>query len=582
MKANPRLQGHPFFEFLAVLTFSLAFAIAYSFLPQFISPQSVKAQQAVTLVNAASFASDNILAPDTIGAAFGNFSTLNNTTYSAATIPLPTTLGGVSVAINGQPAGLGFVGPTQINLVVPSGVADGPATIIVTDQSGSTKSGTFTVVRSRPGIFTATTSPNSAPAALFTIDGVSYDSVSNPNGTPKDLNAGTQQQPTYLILYVTGLRNTPAANPGDGNGVAESVKVTFQGVEGIVEYAGIAPGYVGLDQINVRIPWALSGLGNISVKVFASNGQGGFTESNQVTIRLGGQAPDIVATPITPGQVVNGALTNQDYVQDDGLNFFFFDAYSFQTNGPNASVAIDLRSNDFDAAVLLYRLQGNMLIPVAADDYTGAIGGPADGPDHALLFVVLPEQATYVVLATTALSDPLGIGTYRLLLTANAVTTIQYGANLNANITSTDVQNGANTYFDAYSFTGQQGDSVRITMTTTAPMLGPFLLLNRNNGSFVDVDENDQVLPTAMIETTLPQSGLYTILATLYDPTVTGPYTLSLQRLSGGVAANAPARSREPVSSWRRLPSKALRIDAESPLTRESFFESMSRRRFVK
>jgi hypothetical protein len=112
--------------------------------------------------------------------------------------------------------------------------------------------------------------------------------------------------------------------------------------------------------------------------------------------------------------------------------------------------------------------------------------------------------------------------------------------------------------------------------------VGPFLLLNRNNGSFVAVDENDTIEPTATIQTTLPQSGLYTILGTLYDPNVTGPYTLSLQRLSAGGLAEAPAKSREPVSSWRRLPSKALRLNSESPLTREALFDQMSRRRFVK
>ena len=103
-----------------------------------------------------------------------------------------------------------------------------------------------------------------------------------------------------LVLYLTGIRHAPAANPGDGNGVAESVIVTFQGVQGIVDYAGITPGYVGLDQANVRIPWALGGLGNVSVKVFVSDGQGGMRESNQVTIRLGGQTPDVVSPPIMP------------------------------------------------------------------------------------------------------------------------------------------------------------------------------------------------------------------------------------------------------------------------------------------
>ncbi len=128
-------------------------------------------------------------------------------------------------------------------------------------------------------------------------------------------------------------------------------------------------------------------------------------------------------------------------------------------------MAIDLRSNAFDATVLLYRVQGNTLNLIAFDDFTGAIGGPEDGPDHALLFTVLQEQGQYVILATTAQNNPLGTGAYRLLVTSNAVTTIQYGANLNANITTTDIQNGAGAYFDAYSFSGQQGDRVTITMT---------------------------------------------------------------------------------------------------------------------
>ena len=197
---------------------------------------------------------------------------------------------------------------------------------------------------------------------------------------------------------------------------------------------------------------------------------------------------------------------------------------------PTHQWLLDLRSDNFDSAVLLYRVQGATLTPIAADDYTGAIGSAQTTQDHALLFTVLPEQGQYVILATTA--RPLETGSYRLLVTANAVTTIQYGANLtNASFATTDVKNAAGSYFDAYSFSGQQGDRVRITVTSNA--FGPFLLLNRNNGSSVNVDENDEVSPTAQIEHVLPQTGLYTILVTPYDENVTGPYTLSLQRLTG-------------------------------------------------
>ena len=535
----------------------------------------------VVIVNAADFASDKILSPDALGAAFGQFKTVGGAPHFGSTIPLPTTLGGIRVTINGLAAGLGYAGPTQINLVVPSGVADGPATIVVTNVDNTTSSGTFTVVRSRPAIFQSNSSlPASAPAAHVTSDGVNYQFASNPDGTPRELSAGTQQQPNFLVLYLTGLRNTPTANPTDGNGVAESVIITFQGVQGIVDYAGLAPGYVGLDQANVRIPWALAGLGNISVKVFVSNGQGGMRESNQVTIRLGGQAPNIVSPPIMPGQEVNGALTNQDYIQEDGPSLYFFDAYSFQTTGPNASVAIDLRSGQFDSLILLYRVQGNTLIPIAVDDYTGAIGSKATTQDHALLFTVLAEQAQYVILATTA--APMKTGSYRLFVTANAVTPIQYGANLtNMGFVTTDVKNGADSYFDAYSFSGQQGDRVRITVTSN--VFGPLLLLNRNNGTSVAVDENDEAEPTAQIDATLPQAGLYTILATPYDEGVTGAYTISLQKVTAGAGlAEAAANVRKQDFSVRKLPAKANRGDAASPLTREAFFEHVSRRRFVK
>src|SRR5262245_38690795 len=82
---------------------------------------TVSAQQnQVTLSNAANFNPDKRVAPDSIGAAFGQFVTQNNQTFVANTQPLPTTLGGVRVAINGVNAGLFFVAPSQINLLVPA------------------------------------------------------------------------------------------------------------------------------------------------------------------------------------------------------------------------------------------------------------------------------------------------------------------------------------------------------------------------------------------------------------------------------------------------------------------------------
>src|SRR5215213_10181050 len=72
------------------------------------APLATAQQQAVTVVSAATFASDNTVAPDSIGAAFGQFSTQGGGTFVASTVPLPTTLGGVSVTVNGVAAQLLF------------------------------------------------------------------------------------------------------------------------------------------------------------------------------------------------------------------------------------------------------------------------------------------------------------------------------------------------------------------------------------------------------------------------------------------------------------------------------------------
>ena len=89
------------------------------------------AQVALTLQNAASDAVGPV-APDSAVSAFA-LGLTTQTTF-ATTLPLPTTLGGVSVQVTdslntARPALLIFVSPSQINFIVPTGVATGMATV---------------------------------------------------------------------------------------------------------------------------------------------------------------------------------------------------------------------------------------------------------------------------------------------------------------------------------------------------------------------------------------------------------------------------------------------------------------------
>jgi uncharacterized protein (TIGR03437 family) len=230
--------------------------------------------------NAASFAQD-AFAPGSLAAIFGRFQTTNGQLFTASSQPLPTTLGGLGVKVNGTDAGLLVASNGQINLVLPQTLTDGPATVVVTNSDGTVRIGTINIQRSATGIFTFFSNGIGTPAAVTTTNGTVFLAVANPDGTPRPLSAGTAAAPNFLVLFVTGLRNVPAANPNDANGVAEAVSAMVGAANATVTFAGPAPGLIGVDQVNIIIPPSLAGGGLVNVKLTA----GGYT-TNSVTIRI--------------------------------------------------------------------------------------------------------------------------------------------------------------------------------------------------------------------------------------------------------------------------------------------------------
>jgi uncharacterized protein (TIGR03437 family) len=226
----------------------------------------------LTAVNAANFGLGP-LAADSIASAFGT--SMAARVEIAQSLPLPLSLAGTAMTVNGIPAPLFFVSPTQINFVVPSGVDPGTATIVVSSPMGVYSLGNVEITQSAPAIFTADATGRGDAAALATIDGVNY------QRPPFDVLVNGR--PNILVLYATGIRRAPASDPADDNGVAESVTVTIDGRLARVLYAGAQGGFAGLDQINAEMPAALAGGGQRRVEVAVTvNG----VAANRVTIQL--------------------------------------------------------------------------------------------------------------------------------------------------------------------------------------------------------------------------------------------------------------------------------------------------------
>ncbi|MGE0105327.1 MAG: hypothetical protein AB7H86_17550 [Blastocatellales bacterium] len=557
----------------AALVFAIA-SLAFFGKPLWGIQESASAQTSIAVVNAASFDGDpnRAFAPDTIVAIFGVFVTQNNQVYIANSQPLPTSLGGVSVTVNQIPAGLFFTSTGQINMLIPPNVLDGTANIVVTNSDGTTRNGTIQIERASPGIFSAKSDGKGVAAALTTTDGVVFNTVFTPQLTEKEVLAGTVQQPNILILYGTGLRYTPAANPGDPNGVAEAVTVTLQGVKSNVQYAGPAQGFSGLDQINVVIPPELAGLGSIKIVVTANN-----RVSNEVTILIGGELPPVRLTNISIGQEVAGTLSVDDQIQTGSAgSTYFFDAYSFNVAANNTPIAIDLRSTQFDAGLLLYKVENNSLTLIAADDQTGGYGNGSVENNNALLLTVLQTAGQYVAFASSSDFEPNGIGNYTIKITANVALQLNYGQTIsNAAITGTDLQTSAGTYLDLYWFNAPGPNNIQIGMNSAT--FDSFLILQRNDGDPpIASDDNSGGGNNSLITFQLPTGGIYVIIATPFAPGVTGAYTITLNQIGGFAPDGA-----NPLLRYLR-PSRSI-ADPRGPAPdgMRSSFERAARRRVV-
>ena len=208
------------------------------------------------MVNGASFAPGAPVAAGSIVSAFG--SDLESAIFGASAVPLPTTLGSVTVRMNGIPAPLFFVAGSQVNLQVPWELAGlTAATIAVTAAGVALPLTTVSLTPTRPGIFT-TNAQGSGQGAILIAN--TPDLVAPVGAIPGRTSRPANRGET-ITIFCTGLgpvSNRPASGAAAPSGplalTSTTPLATIGGAPATVSFSGLAPTFVGLYQVNVSVP----------------------------------------------------------------------------------------------------------------------------------------------------------------------------------------------------------------------------------------------------------------------------------------------------------------------------------------
>ena len=171
----------------------------------------------------------------------------------ASSVPLPKKLGETSVSVAGVAAPVKYVSANQVNFLVPFEITipqNSVVPVTVTTAEGTSAAFNLRLVLDAPAIFTKDGS-GLGPALVF-------------NGAfqPVDTLDGST-----IILYATGLGPVSPAVPSENGGASteplnrtvDPFEVYVGDAKAAVPFAGLAPGFPGVYQLNVVPPSPMSG-----------------------------------------------------------------------------------------------------------------------------------------------------------------------------------------------------------------------------------------------------------------------------------------------------------------------------------
>jgi uncharacterized protein (TIGR03437 family) len=204
------------------------------------------------------------VAPGQIVSLFGLDLVVGSGVAAASAIPLPRSLQSTTVYVNGIAAPLFFTSAGQINYQMPYRTQAGQASVVVLRDDGVAAYGVVDVIAAVPALFTLNQQGTGQAAALNQDFSLNSDPGVNPQ-------AKRARKGEFIILFGSGTGAQLVAsgsappqpltiNDGEAAGVnplpatATAPAITIGGKAAPVGFSGLAPGFVGLWQLNVQIP----------------------------------------------------------------------------------------------------------------------------------------------------------------------------------------------------------------------------------------------------------------------------------------------------------------------------------------
>jgi uncharacterized protein (TIGR03437 family) len=233
------------------------------------------------IYNAASYQATQEISPGSWTAIFGDQLADGQQRFDGS--PFPDSLQGTQVTLGGQPLKLYFVSPGQVNALIPGGLGANTRQQLEVVRHSNTPSVPVDVIVAdlQPGIYTTSQDGVGQGAILL----ANTATLAGPTSLP---NAAPAKRGDYIQIYCTGLgpvSNTPADGaPAPSSPLAlmlTTPKVSIGGASATVSFSGLAPGYVGLYQLNAQVP--ADSLTGDAVPLTVSVGN---AVSNEVTIAV--------------------------------------------------------------------------------------------------------------------------------------------------------------------------------------------------------------------------------------------------------------------------------------------------------